>query len=308
MYQHFFLFNLPVFFIPYLFSARYYLQPFWVPLAALVCLFAPSVRVKKTGEPKYPASRYMKLILAPVLCVLLIVNASTSYNFLSNQYATSTDSRAKIADIKAQLAAGGKVMNATTIARGLFYGLFFNLRDEGIAYHYSETLPDADSDLYYYMLYNIRDSGPDPDAEANAFLYSLFRDGYLVVIAARGGGSLTEPMTASLQRSGLMPAGPADTAAGYLAVIDPESNVVYEQAGYSEYRADIGGVALAAQSAETGLSVTIDGTEYAYSPNGFNVVVYDTVNRTPVYSAVINTDGNPVMTMFPVRVTVGSAP
>ena len=74
---------IPVFFIPYLFSARYYLQPFWISAAALVCLLAPSIRQKSTGKVKYPMSRMLKLILAPVLCVLLLVNVYTSRNLFA---------------------------------------------------------------------------------------------------------------------------------------------------------------------------------------------------------------------------------
>ena len=76
----------PVFFIPYLFCARYYLQPFWVPLAALICLFAPCIRVKKTGRCKYPVVRVIKHLLAPLLCGLLVVNAYTSVNYFQFQY------------------------------------------------------------------------------------------------------------------------------------------------------------------------------------------------------------------------------
>ncbi|MFH1511905.1 MAG: hypothetical protein ABIG45_00990 [Bacillota bacterium] len=298
---------LPAFFIPYLFSARYYLQPFWVPLAALVCLFAPGIRMKKSGKPRYPLSRFVKLILAPVLCGLLIVNAYTGYRYLEQQMTDTKSTRESITAIKEGLRQGGAALDVTTISRGLFYGLLFNLQDEKVEYNFCENLRGYDGALLYYLIYDIRDSGPETNAEAISFLSSLYHNEYLVVIAANGGGALTDPMTGMLQGVGLMREGPADPAAGYLAVIDPAGRVLFEQNAFGEYQTSVGGIDVQAISASGALSIAVGGVELSRGLTGYNIVVYDTENRLPVYSVVIQPGGSPVMTAFPVRLTGGSA-
>jgi hypothetical protein len=292
----------PVFFIPYLFSARYYLQPFWVTLAALVCLFGPSIRYKDTGKRKYPFSSLLKVLLAPVLCGLLLVNAYTGVNYVAEQYRQSQAARAQIDGIKESLSQGDKVLDAAPIQRGLFYGLFFNLQDEGIDYNFCESLYSADGSLLNYLNVGLRDRGTARDAEALSFLRTLYQNRYLTVVAVNGGAALTEPMAVMLNEFGLMLGGPADPAAGYLAVVDPQGAVLYEHNGYGEYWADVDGIHVLAQCSQSALSIVIDGLELAQGQNGFNIVVYDTVNRLPVSSAVIRPGGDPVLTNGPVRV------
>ncbi|MBN1778504.1 MAG: hypothetical protein JW811_10345 [Clostridiales bacterium] len=74
---------LPVFFIPGLFSARYYPQLFWLPLAALLCLFV-SMKNSAGAQPAKRRRIWMH-ILSIALCLLLVFNCVTAYNYLAAQ-------------------------------------------------------------------------------------------------------------------------------------------------------------------------------------------------------------------------------
>jgi hypothetical protein len=295
---------LPAAFVLNLYSARDNLLPYWAPLAALVCLFMPAEPTEQTHALKNAIVCTLKAVFAAILCVLLIVNAYTGITYLRSQASQTVADRAKIADVKDRIAQGDTEFDVTTIARGQFYGLLFNLQDAGIDYRFSQSLPMIQNDLLYYMVYAFRALGPQQDAQAEAFLNALYSDGYLVVIAANGGSPLPERMAALLQNIGLMLGGPADPAEGYLAVIDPDGNVLVEQTGYLTYKDVIEEVDLLAESAEGDVSVVIGGTEYGDDQSGFHIVVYDTKNLLPVYSVRIDPGADPVMTSYPVRIPI----
>lgn len=290
----------PVFFIPYLFCARYYLQPFWVPLAALICLFAPCIRVKKTGGCKYPRARFLKFLLAPVLCGLLVLNAYTSVNYFQFQYEETRQAKTELSALAKELSSGSRVMDVATIERGLFYGLFINLNDRGIAYNFCETLAEPGVPLLHYLTCLTRDRGAAAEADAVSFLRALYDNGYLVVIAS-GGGKLPAAMAQPLQALGLLQTGAVNPDAGYMAVIDPYGAVNYELNDYGQYSAYMCDTGVLVQSTSAVLAILINGTDYAYSMNGFNIVVYDTENRVPVASVTIDAQANPMLTRFPVR-------
>jgi len=81
----------PAFFVPYLYSARNYLPLFWLPAAALLCLFsaAEDTRLAPPGKGRMVLRR----LLGAALCLLLIVNCVTGYNSLVMQ-ARETDTNA----------------------------------------------------------------------------------------------------------------------------------------------------------------------------------------------------------------------
>lgn len=296
---------LPAVFIKGLYNARDYLLPFWVPMAAFVCLFAPTERMDN-GAPKHFFASAFKFVLAPVLCALLIVNAYTGTVYLRSQLEQTAADKAKITEIKTREAQGDAEFDVTTIARGLFYGLFFNLKDAGVEYNFSESLPMIQNELLYYMVYAFRERGEERNARAESFLNALYGNGYLVVIASGGGSPLPEGMTALLQNIGLMAGGSADPADGYLAAVGPDGAVLFEEIGFVSFRDTAEETELSAISARTGVSVVIGGTEYADDQSGFHIVVYDTKNALPVASVRIDPDADPVMTDYPVRIPAGS--
>ena len=289
---------LPTAFIPGLFIARNDLQPFWLPMAALICLLSPAV---DDGE-EVAWIRVFKVLLATGLCVLLIVNAYTGTNDLRAQAAQTTADKAKMDDIQNRIAQDDAEFGVTTIARGQFYGLFLNLRDEGVEYIFSESLPMIQDELLYNMVYALRNRGAGRDAQAETFLNTLYFNGYLVAVAANAGSPLTEWMTALFQAVGLMTDGPVDPNVGYLAVIDADGNVLTEQSGYESITVATAGTNLMIETSASDHSITIGGTDYGNDQPGFHIVVYDPVNAAPVDSVLINPGADPVMTAYPVRI------
>ncbi len=292
---------LPPVLIPNLYNARDYLLPFWLPLAALTCLFAPTERLDN-GAPKHLFVSSLKFVLVPVLCALMIVNAYTGTVYLRSQFTQTAADKAKIADIKTRIEEGDGEFDVTTIARGLFYGLFFNLRDAGVEYNFSESLPMIQNELLYYMVYAFRERGTEQDAQAEAFLNALYSNEYLVVIASGGSGQLPDTMTALLQNIGLMADGSADSVEGYLAAISPDGGVLFEKSGFVSFRDTVEETDVSVISARTEVSIMIGGTEYGDDQRGFHIVVYDTKNALPVASVRIDPDADPVMTAYPVRI------
>ena len=185
--------------------------------------------------------------------------------------------------------------------RGLFYGLMFNVHDEGMEYNFVETMHDREADFFFYMMFHVRDNTPPQDMAANNFLRSLYQNGYLVAIAANAGAALTETMTGLLQDTGLMAGGGVDPQNGYLAVIGPQSELLTEQNTTADFQTEADGTQLVARCTDTLVSIVIDGQELASGDAGFNIVVYDTVNKLAVSSVTINPDADPVMTIEPVR-------
>ncbi|HPJ02148.1 MAG TPA: hypothetical protein PKU80_04855 [Candidatus Limiplasma sp.] len=289
---------LPAALIPGLFIARSYLQPFWLPMAALICLLAPAV---DDGE-EAAWLRVLRVLLATGLCVLLIVNAYTGTNDLRTQVTQTAADRAKMDDIQNRIAQDDAELGVTTIARGQFYGLFLNLRDEGVNYAFLESLPMIQDELLYHMVYAFRARGSGQDAQAESFLNTLYANGYLVAVAANAGSPLTERMTALLQAVGLMTDGPADPNAGYLAVIDADGNVLTEQSGFESITVATAGTSLRIETSAADVSVTIGGTDYGNEQRGFHIVVYDPVNAAPVDSVLIDSGADPVLTVYPVRI------
>ncbi len=288
--------------IPGLFSARHYLLPFWLPMAALVSLFAPE-------EPNAHKPIWMTVlhyILAPLLCVLLIVNAYTGLNYLRTQRAQTAADQAKIEEIQTRTGQDGELFHVTTIARGQFYGLLFNLQDADIAYQFSESLPMIQDELLYNLVYAFSDSAEGIDQQTDTFLNALYSNGYAIAVTARAGSPMPPEMAARLQAIGLMQDGPADPATGYLALIDPDGTVRTEQTGFVRYTDEIGETDLVFAVTEDALSAEIGGKEYGSSEPGFHIVVYDTENAIPVASVRIDADASPVMTEYPVRIPEGN--
>ena len=296
----------PAFVIPYLFCARYYLQPFWIPLSALVCLLAPSIRVKSTGMVKYPVFRILKIAFAAILSALLVINASASYHYFERQRYETQWAHINIAEIRDTLAAGDKTLDVTTIEKGLFYGLFFNLRDAGIAYNFCENLPEPGEELLYYLTYLYRESGPPEYARANSFLRSLYQNGYLVVIAANG-GALTPEMEALLREIGLMQCCSVNPGTGYMAIISPRGDVLYECDGYGAHTIAVDSLHVSVKCSGDDLAIVLGGTDYAYSLDGYNIVVYDTENDLPVAAVAINMASDSVFMEYPVRIGLNAA-
>ncbi|MFH1513534.1 MAG: hypothetical protein ABIG45_09300, partial [Bacillota bacterium] len=292
---------LPVFFIPYLFSARYYLQLFWLPLAAMICLFIPSsdtdLRGHSAAEGKKPSVR----LLGVVLCLLLIFNCVTGYNYLNMQVNETRASREIIRRVIDETENNGKVMDITPQLRGLFYGLVFNLQDEGVRkYNFLEHIPDSEieGNVLYYLVYRLRDDGGDAYADTNSFLSALNSNGYLVIIAKQGAsGALTERMKALMDLMALRADAHDSLTENYLAVIDTNAHVRTEESGAEVLLAQVTAdkLPVQVQSAIGGASIMIDGTEYALKRNGYNIVVYDPVNMALVDSVVINPDIEPAL-------------
>lgn len=290
----------PVFFMPYLFSAPYYPQPFWLPMTALICLFSSmSDSMRKLHLPRQKASITRAKALAAVVSVLLAVNCVTGINYLVLQWDTSVSSRQTITQIKSAITNDNQIMDVTTISPGLFYGLIFNLRDEGIPeYNFAEVLPEIRGPVLYYLSYNLRDRGDDAHAEAYSFLFSLNANGYIVVIAKQGAcGPLDNHMLYLTEDMALRLAEHDSETEGYLAVIDTNAHIRTEQSGTQaltwEGQADK--LELSVQSAYDAASIVIGGTEYALSQDGYNIVVYDPAENLLVDSVVINPDNNPVL-------------
>ena len=289
----------PVFFIPYLFSARYYPQPFWLPLTALICLFAPSADESVKLQPTREISKVPVRLLGLVLCLLLIINCVTGYNYLDFQIRETLASREALATIRDETENKGKVMDVTTASPGMFYGLFFNLQDEGITkFNFTENLPVIHSSVLYYLPYNLRDGGDEATEAANSFLFSLNYNGYIVVIAKQGScGPLTDRMLALMDEMALEADTHDSQTDNYLTVIDTNAHIRYEGSGpqtlLEEVEAD--GLDVLAQSADGEASIVIDDTEYALGRDGYNIVVYDPENMALVDSVVINTDDNPAL-------------
>ncbi len=290
----------PVFFLPYLFSASYYLQPFWLPMTAIICLFsATSDSMRKLNLPDQKSSIARAKILTAVLSALLIVNCVTGINYLVLQAKETSSSHATIAEIESAVENDNQIMDVTTISPGLFYGLIFNLRDEGITeYNFAEVLPQVRGPLLYYLSYNLRDRGDDAHAEAYSFLFSLNANRYLVVIAKQGAcGPLDSHMLFLTEDMALRLDAHDSETEGYLAVIDTNAHIRTEQSGTQalawEGQADKMDVTV--QSAYDAASIVIGGTEYALAQDGYNIVVYDPKEKLLVDSVVINPDNNPVL-------------
>ena len=292
---------LPPVFMKNLYNARDYLLPFLLPMTALACLFAPAERMDN-GAPRHFFVSSLKFILAPILCALMIVNAYTGTLYLRSQAEQTAADKVKTTEIKTRIGEGDTEFDVTTIARGLFYGLFFNLKDAGVEYNFSESLPRIRDELLYYMVYAFRDRGAEQDAQAETFINSLYSDEYLVVIASGGGSPLPDGMAALLQNVGLMADGSADPAEGYLAAIGPDGTVLVEENGFVSFRETVEETDLSVISARTGVSIVMNGTEYGDDQSGFHIVVYDTKNALPVALVLINPDADPVMTTYPVRI------
>jgi hypothetical protein len=290
---------LPVFFIPYLFSARYYLQPYWIVLAALLCLFAPPAEEGVRVRPLREVNKIPTRLLGILLCGLLIVNCVTAYRYLDFQINETKTSRATMETIRNETENNGKVMDVTTASPGMFYALFFNLKDEGITkYNFTEHITDIHGTVLYYLAYNLRDGGEPAKMESSSFLYSLNSNGYIVVIAKQGAsGALTEKMLAFLDVMALQADGHDSKTDNYLAVIDTNAHIRIEKSGpdalHETVQAD--GLPVEVQSSMDGASIVIDGTEYAVSRDGYNIVVYDPENMALVDSVVINTDATPIL-------------
>ena len=289
---------LPVFFIPYLFSARYYLQPFWAVLAALLCLFSPAAEEGTKASPLREAGRIPLRMLGGVLCILLAINTLPAFRYLSFQAKETETSRATIETIRTETENNGKVMDVTTASPGMFYALFFNLQDEGIKFNFSERLSDIRGTVLYYLAYNLRDGGDPPKVETNSFLYTLNTNRYIVVFAKQGAcGALTERMLALLDVMALRADEHDSKTDSYLAVIDSNAHIRVEKSGLDAFDETVqaDGLTVEVKSSLTGASVLIDGQEYAVGRDGYNVVVYDPVNLALVDSVVINPDATPIL-------------
>ena len=88
--------------------------------------------------------------------------------------------------------------------------------------------------------------------------------------------------------------------AGYMAVIDPYGKVTVRNERLRRILARSCAIRASSCRARVGvLAILINGTDYAYSMNGYNIVVYDTENRVPVASVAIDAEASPVLTRFP---------
>ena len=167
---------LPVFVLPYLFVARLYLQLYWLPLAALLCLISPAENKRNLQSGKLRGS--FKWLLAAGLCAALLFSYITPCNVLTGQIQNTADARTAIETLIRETEGGDTVVDIAPAERGLYYGLLFNLQDEGLdAYNFVEHLPEdaIDGTLFASLRYRLRDAGDD--ASTNSFLAWLNQNG-----------------------------------------------------------------------------------------------------------------------------------
>ncbi len=290
---------LPVFLLPYLYSARYYQQPFWLALGALVCLFAPAEENSARPQPVREANSVPVRLLGVALCLLLVLNNVSAYNYLDFQSTQTEAARRAMRTVQTETLSRSKVADVATASRGMFYGLFFNLRDEGITnYNFSQSLTDTQGSIFYYLPYNLRPRGSEARAEANSFLYALNANGYLVVIAKQGASGAFDSRMLALLSAMALETGKHDPAAdNYLAVIDTNAHIRLEASGPLALAQTViaDGLTVQVQSRANAASIQINGVEYAVQGGGYNIVVFDVKNMTAVDSVVINTGAVPVL-------------
>lgn len=280
--------------VPGLSWARYNGALFYIPVAALLFLFASSNR-KQISAP-FP------IFVAGVLSTTLFLNMVPSLERIKLDFDEYSVVRTQLLQFKTltEISEEEIIVGYTGTNEGRFEGRFFTLYDMGITnFRYGEI--DKENQTGTLFTYGQKLCYEDFRPRTVKDVIEVFQntEGKLFVFAVKDEGSqaLTSDFINSMRRMGLKFDLEGQYRASYGAVVS-DGKVLYEKLSKEElgFQTEENNVSISLVSAgyENGnrASIKIDDKEYAINSRGINVVIYDLEKHVVVDSLCIDTYSN----------------
>lgn len=264
-----------ILFIPGLWWARYFAALFYLPVCAIVYLFAKSNQCVKRWNAHS--------ISAIILGVLLLLNMTPNAALCAETFREYED----IQNGLKKLQAISKHSNISVSCGSpyKFYGRMFSLYDLGINdFLYEEVVKDPTGKVFHArpLYYKVKDGVLTADNLIDFINQAKEMEDTVLVIAARDDAStaLTEEIVFTMQDLGLEFDLPEKFRQSYLAVLD-EDQVLYEAVAEKElsYETEINqhkiSIISAGYNDGNRASIKIDDRELSLNKRGINIVAYD---------------------------------